>query len=389
MTGTLEYRTGVLDSLGASPSEGKELLFYNKNLFDHFLFEKPVVFPLDDESFLAAWKEYARVAEKKGAFQSLKEYLVQLNFPIREGISERLYYKSAVRRGVPAGEISEATGLKLKEPESLSLLIHPTPAGYVPIIVVDCREDFVLLTQALSKRNEPAIVPESMGATIVKGYNNWDRINRLRRAWEEEHSDILGISGWPEEFKRIAANKELYQDSFIILSSGSYSNVSAKEMDLTEEEWKGLSLIIRREHECAHYFCLRMFSSIQNNILDEIMADYMGITAAAGWFRADWFLRFMGLENYPDYREGGRLENYKGNPPLSDGAFKILGRLVKKTAENVEYFDKKYVGDKRTLIDRAILMSALSFLTLEELASDEGPFLLQKALEKVKGRLNA
>ena len=30
---------------------------------------------------------------------------------------------------------------------------------------------------------------------------------------------------------------------------------------------------------------------MRNNILDELVADYMGITAAAGRYRADWFLR--------------------------------------------------------------------------------------------------
>lgn len=46
-------------------------------------------------------------------------------------------------------------------------------------------------------------------------------------------------------------------------------------------------------------------------MLDELIADYAGIVAAWGRYRADWFLRFVGLEDYPRYREGGRLQNYR------------------------------------------------------------------------------
>lgn len=74
---------------------------------------------------------------------------------------------------------------------------------------------------------------------------------------------------------------------------------------------------------------------MRNNMRDELIADYQGIVAAnGGRYRADWFLRFIGLEAFPEYRQGGRLQNYRGQPPLSDGAFKILQVLVKDAAEN-------------------------------------------------------
>ena len=38
------------------------------------------------------------------------------------------------------------------------------------------REDFVFLVQSLTQRNEPEPVADSMGACIVAGYNNWDRV---------------------------------------------------------------------------------------------------------------------------------------------------------------------------------------------------------------------
>ena len=69
------------------------------------------------------------------------------------------------------------------------------------------------------------------------------------------------------------------------------------------------------EHECAHYLTKRVTGSMSNNLLDELLADYVGIVAAAGTYRGDWALEFLGLEDYPAYRNGARLQNYRGSPP--------------------------------------------------------------------------
>jgi len=164
--------------------------------------------------------------------------------------------------------------------------------------------------------------------------------------------------------QRLIPRKELYQDRFIILSDGPYSAVPAEAIGLTEQEWRRASLIIRREHECAHYFTLRMYSAMRNNILDELIADYMGIVAAAGQYEAHWFLRFLGLENFPHYRRGGRLENYRGAPPLTDGAFRILQVLVKNAAENLEKFDRKHAAALRCPANQRAILTVLTRLTL-------------------------
>ena len=65
---------------------------------------------------------------------------------------------------------------------------------------------------------------------------------------------------WAEEFKQLIHRKELYQDRFIILSDGFYSNIPASEIGLSESEWRRLSLTIRLEHECTHYFTRRIFN---------------------------------------------------------------------------------------------------------------------------------
>lgn len=375
----------MLSSFGAGEPEIEELLLYNNNVFTRDSNKEPVRFPLPDEPFVAAWEGYAAEAGEKGAYEVLKKRLIQFKFPIREGISQSASYQAATRRLGAAEDLPEATGLVLERPDRLELIIHQTPAGRIPILITRRREDFVTIVRALTKKNEPVPVPESMGASMVTGYNNWDRIFTYRKQWEAANPGNCSGERWQEEFRRLIPQKDLYQDRFIILSDGPYSAASVRDLGLTEEEWRNASLVIRREHECAHYFTLRLFSSMRNNIMDELIADYMGIVAAAGRYKARWFLRFVGLENFPDYREGGRLQNYRGDPPLSDGAFRILQALVKSASENLEKFDLKNAAKIHNREGKTLMLAALTRLTLEELASEEAGSFLERALGDVKG----
>lgn len=378
-----DFRASVLLSYDATTSEVNELLVYNRNVFDHSSLKFDIKFPLPDELFAATWEHYACESSKKGVFEYLKTRVIQLRFPIKEGISQTETYRAATRKGISA-DMAEATGLILKHPEKLQLILHQTPAGRIPFLITRQREDFISLVQALTMRNEPGPVPASMGACMVAGYNNWDRIREYRKQWETKNHADSSEEKWQEEFQEIIPRKELYQDRFIILSDGPYSAVSATDIGLSEEEWKNASLTIRREHESAHYFTRRIFSSMRNNLIDELIADYMGIVAATGKFRADWFLRFLGLESFPDYRDGGRLQNYRGQPPLSDRAFKILQALVKSAAENLESFDTECSKELHDPGGQSLMLTALTHLTLEELASRKMDSLLQQALNGLR-----
>lgn len=375
-----EFRESVLAAYGVSTSEREELLAYNENVFDHNSLTLAVKFPLEPEPHVVAWQQYVAAARVIGAFESLKQRLVQLQFPILEGISQTSAYQSATRKGVLVDDMVEATGLVLKRPEQLQLMVHESLAGAIPVLIAGNREDFVSLVQALTMRNEPKPVPDSMGACIVAGFNNWDRVRQYRKKWEAEHPGDCSETSWAVEFRQIIPRKELYQDRFIILSDGPYSAVSAIDIGLKEPEWRHISLKIRLEHECTHYFTRRVFASMRNNLLDELIADYRGIVAGCGHYRADWFLRFLGLEAFPDYREGGRLQNYRGQPPLSEGAFQVLKGLVKAAAENLERFDAANSDKLRQPDAQALMLMALTRLTLEELASPKAELLIQTAL---------
>ena len=357
-----KFRAAVLRAHGARGGEVDELLSYARR--DFVVPEKLsacAALP-PDEPFVAVWERYVREAEKIGCAQCLRRRLVQLRFPIAAGIGETAAYRAATRRGEDSAVPREG-GMSFERPGELRILIHSTAAGRVPVIVAGSRPDFVSLVRALVHRNEPVAVPSSMGACIVAGYNNWDRIAALRAAWREEQGSGLVSRSWSDELRRIAPLTERYQDRFILLSPGPYSAVPASAMGLDARE-------------CTHYVTRRMLGSMRNSIMDEIIADYMGIVAAVGRYRADWFLRFMGLESFPHYRRGGRLENYRGEPPLSDGAFEVLQSLVVAAATQLERFDTHRLSDHGQSEPGARTIFALASMDLEALAWPEGADLL-------------
>ena len=381
-----EFRASVLEAYGAGDTEIEELSSYNQNVFDHSNLSLSLAFPLESEPHVAIWLEYLHTAKSIGMFATLKPILVQLYFPIQQGISSTEAYRAVTLKGFNPDQILAATGLVLQQPEQLDCQIYPSLAGEIPVLLPGNREDFVTLVQALTKRNEPLPIPDSMGACMVAGYNNWERINRYRQQWEQTNAINFREIAWQQEFKRLIPQKHLYQDRFIILSDGFYSNVSPEAMGLGESEWRKLSLTIRLEHECTHYLTRRLFNSMQNKLLDELIADYRGIVAAIGYYRADWFLRFMGLESFPKYRSSGRLENYRGQPPLSDRAFAILQALVVAAAKNLEDFDRKYAAELSLKPNQSLILIALTYLTLEELASDEGCSRLQRIFQRLQNQ---
>ena len=74
-------RASVLRALGASSDECAELLLYNRNHFDQTGLLAAKSLPLEDEPFVAVWEDYARRAEGPGAWEVLRQALVQLRFP--------------------------------------------------------------------------------------------------------------------------------------------------------------------------------------------------------------------------------------------------------------------------------------------------------------------
>ncbi|MBP1995587.1 DUF7005 family protein [Paenibacillus eucommiae] len=372
------WRKEVLRSFGAGIAEAEELLAYNKNRFVQSAeqIQSLPQFPMADEGFVPVWEAYLKETKDRNLIDVLRSKLIQLQFPIQQGISQTPAYRQAVLKGVMTSDIRVNDGVCFSRPDLMDLNIHQTAAGKIPVLTTRHRPDFVKLVQALTRKNEPVTIPDSMGACMIGGYNNWDRIWMHKKHWEQNHGGAHENGGWQEQFSLLIAQKELYQDRLILLTDGPYSSV-IPDSSMSAEVWNELSLVIRREHEAAHYFTRRVFSSMENNMMDELIADYAGITAANGTYKAEWFLHFIGLEQYPSYREGGRLQNYKGNPPLSDSAMYILQALLVQAAQNLSRFAEKLQHSQHPIRLEHMLVT-LCCLTLEELASEEGEQLLDK-----------
>lgn len=325
----------MLASLGLSASAEAALHNYCHNAFVNALGQLPEPGTLAAEPSVAAWEGYRDAAHAAGCsiWEVLCQRLPQCRFPIAAGISERADYRAATRRGVYP---EHAEPPVLEQPDALTLAIHPTPAGPIPILTAATRADFVTLVRALLRRNEPVAVPDAMGAVMVAGFNNWDRIARHRAAWERDNPQA-GKAAWSAAFKTLTQDRSAYQDRFIILSTGPYSGVAGADLGIDDAaHWCALSLAIRRDHECAHHATIRLFNSMRNHHHDELIADYMGITAATGSFRADWYLRFLGLEAFPAVRASGRFGNYLGDLPAESDAARGLQMLLIRAAAAVE-----------------------------------------------------
>jgi hypothetical protein len=366
------FRRGVLASCGASPEVADELLSHPCATGAALPDTLPTV-PLGDELHIEAWTDYAADARRVGALAALRDRLVQLRFPIRAGISQHTAYLAATRRGETSEAEAFAPGLAIHDPGGLALEVRPTWGGRVPILVAADRRDFVSLVQAFTGRNEPAHVPDAVGACMVSGLNNWDRIARYRAAWERAHEGSASAGMWPVEFGRLRARPGLYQDRFILLSRGAYSGVPASALGLDDDEWLARSLVIRREHECEHYGIVRLTGRVPHRVLDELVADCVGIIHAFGAYDPELALRCLGLERAPAIRAGGRLEAYRGTPPLSDAAFTVLAEVCRLAVGQLEERSRTWLAPPAGMERLPRFVYETSRLSLEHLASGWQP----------------
>ena len=334
-------------------------------------------FPLSDECYVQRWEKYILNARKTGVIEELRKHLVQLQFPIELGISLTEPYRNATLKGKVDPKLPQH--FKLNEPGSISLELFQSVAGKIPVITITNEEDFENLVRALYFKNEPKKVPSSMGALMINGINNWSRLNSLKHQWLRDNP----FGSWIKEFEQnVLPKRDLYQDKVILLSEKYYSGVSAGSIGLKEEKWKEYSWKIRLEHECSHFFTLRYFGHMANNMHDEMAADYMGISSVLGTFRSSWFLTFIGLENYPKYRKGARLQNYLGDSPLSPEAFDVLKTLVYRAATNLENFDLM-IGPDHSVEDKTYRLMSVCLTGLLNMAQDDGASRLMENYDRL------
>ncbi|MCL2081988.1 MAG: hypothetical protein FWH04_01955 [Oscillospiraceae bacterium] len=288
--------------------------------------EKPPIDNPAEERFASDW---GKLLGKSGRadWELLLDIFVELSFPVEEGQSENPAFLAALKRGELPCERKDAWMPVM--PEGIRVYLHPTPAGRLPVIECEADEDFIRLHRSIVCRCEPKPVPDSRGATIVKNYNNWARVNMNRSA-----------DG------AIPKDPSLYRDYIALLSHRYYSGVDPEAFGMAPDDWHKKSLIIRREHESAHYMTQRFYNSAKNEIHDEIIADFMGLTATLGEYDPVKFLTFLGLENAAQFRKGGRLEIYLGGAETESGEFDRLCETVRNAARNISGFYKESGEDR-------------------------------------------
>jgi hypothetical protein len=327
-----ETARDVWSRFAESSAARRELAEYGTNRFE--IPSTLPTLPLPDEPHIAAWAEAFVRAEHVGTWNALSGILLQLRFPVAAGVSSRADYAAVLRRGILSQLPPVGHGASAVDEDGISLSLHATDAGRIPVITCRSRPDFQTLVQACTRRNEPAELPESMGACVVAGYNNWTRVETEWRSAQQ-----MGTFRDRSAFlTHLMPFKERYQDKFMILSAGPYSSIHASTIGLENDDWLCRSLVLRRTHEATHYFTKRVFGSMQNTLFDELLADYAGMIDAFGSFRATTFMRFMGIDSAGQYT-GGRLANYRGTPALTDEAFAGLACAVVSAAKSLERFD--------------------------------------------------
>ncbi|MEO8277575.1 MAG: ATP-binding protein [Thermoanaerobaculia bacterium] len=331
----IDERRRLLAALGATGSALDALTEYVGLAYPE-LPEAELAIELPEEPQIPFWRQYAAEALDSGTAKALALRFPQLGFPVAPGMSENEEYRRATRQGDV--DPSRRAPLAIEREDLLSLHIEESIAGAVPVLISRNRNDFVLLVRALTARNEPEPVPEAMGACLVKGLVNWDRVGAERRRFEaalELQGRIATAEDWAAEMAgRIRPRKELWQDRLILLSDGPYSAVPAAEVGLDTADWRERSLALRLDHECFHCLTLRRHGLLRSHLLDELLADYVGSIAAFGSYDARRALRFLGLNVDATSLPGGRWEIYRG--ALPEAAIPALARLVERAAQALE-----------------------------------------------------
>lgn len=239
----------------------------------------------------------------------------QILLPVQKGMRETEEYKNVCLRGQQCNRPITFS----KDPEDKLETVN-TPAGDVEVLSLRKRDDFVHMCQCLGNKCEPVEIPDSTGAMALFGLNNWDKVR---------------------------AGLDNYKDSFIILSSGNYSNVSNidiknitnGEIDLDEQQWTNKSIIIRKYHELTHFVMRKTYPDDISFIRDELIADCIGLICAFGCFDVRLLKLFLGIEE-DTYRQGGRLQNYEGGEEKN---IPEVLKMIEQLKNKVEKYEKEDV----------------------------------------------
>lgn len=226
--------------------------------------------PLEDAPGISWWRSLlAAGCPVGGWFAALKPVLPQLRMVQEEGVSKSEAYRAAVLRGEAIPDSAPAAPA-LSRPDALTLQVVGNPCGAIPVLSTPHRGDFEQLLRAMAHRCEPAVIPEGVHAQAIGGLIHWGLIEAIGRSSRAQlillHDSPYGSVGW----EHVPGMSD-------------------------EQTWIVKSGEIRLEHELTHIATKRLLGEMRINLLDELIADAMGMSKALGSFSADLFRRCLGL----------------------------------------------------------------------------------------------
>ncbi|WNJ16377.1 DUF7005 family protein [Pontibacter sp. G13] len=332
---------------------------------------------------LAVWREYAQEAIHSSVYAVLRKYIRHFGFPIDPLVHQSPIYGVVMAKGQKPALKDYPEGLVLQNPSGLVLEIGLQIGGEIPVLTIPNRKDFESVVQALAYKHQPVDIPNSMGACLLKGINNWDRIDRLKHAWTLAHP----TGDWTRYFlHNVRPFPELYQDHWMIISDHPYSGIPADRMGLGQDDWLRRSRKIRLVHEAVHLFCLKHLGGMNIHLQDELMADFLGMIAGLGRYDAQAGLLWLGLEKFPAYRSGGRMENYVGGISPTSKAFSVLAEWVYEAVHHLESFSEA-IGHPQEMNSQICAILALSEESLESLANPYSQQRLTQRFYELKSEL--
>ena len=242
--------------------------------------------PLDDDPCLQWWRDLLEEHPSGGWLETLQQHLPQLLLPQDAGISKSDLYKAVVLRGeLPTSLLQSAQQSPWERPQELELSIAMHPCGAMPVLRTTSWVDFERLVRALAHRAEPVQLAGGVHAQAVGGLIHWGLIRRF------------GVQA---------------RAQVIVLHDAPYGSVPAAELpwDLDEDDWCRRSSVLRLEHELTHLATKRVLGQMRLNLLDELIADAMGMLKAMGQYSAEVFSRCLGIDPVHGPQPQGRWLTY-------------------------------------------------------------------------------
>jgi hypothetical protein len=273
--------------------------------------------------------------------EALLAAMPQLRLPQVAGISDSALYKRAVLRGEQLDTDAMATAGPppcWQQPQALTLWIAPHPAGAMPVLQTPSWADFELLVRALAHRGEPVALADGVHAQAISGLIHWGLITQFGRQSRAR---------------------------LIVLHQAPYGSVSAAHVPgrLSDGAWLEASSTLRLEHELTHLATRRLLGEMRLNLLDELVADAMGMVAALGRFDAHLFGRCLGVDctNGDQPIAQGRWSSYTRELEQAD-AHKAVALVMARSRELQSRID-----NQPALTKPALAMARLQWLCQQRL----------------------